>query len=133
MLPRNVRRLARRTASTADVPAVPSLGLHAAAATGNMGLVEYALARGQPVNSVLDGVLPLHAACAGGSEPVVKLLIDHGADNTVIIGTSGSTPLHFAAANGNMNIVKLLLRRGAIADRPDKHGITPEMVARQNG
>ncbi|KAI5890385.1 uncharacterized protein SCHCODRAFT_02669541 [Schizophyllum commune H4-8] len=32
-----------------------------------------------------------------------------------------------------MNIVKLLLRRGAIADRPDKHGITPEMVARQNG
>ncbi|KAI5890384.1 uncharacterized protein SCHCODRAFT_02509201, partial [Schizophyllum commune H4-8] len=85
-----------------------------------MGLVEYALARGQPVNSVLDGVLPLHAACAGGSEPVVKLLIDHGADvngprpvslprrysnekNTVIIGTSGSTPLHFAAANGNMN------------------------------
>ncbi|KAL1723799.1 ankyrin repeat-containing domain protein, partial [Schizophyllum commune] len=130
-----------------------SFGLHAAAATGNMGLVEYALARGQPVNSVLDGVLPLHAACAGGSEPVVKLLIDHGADvngprpyssllasrrlprrysnekNTVIIGTSGSTPLHFAAANGNTNIVKLLLRRGAIADRPDKHGITPEMVA----
>lgn len=125
----------------------PSLGLHAAAATGNMGLVEYAIARGQPVNSVLDGVLPLHAACAGGSEPVVKLLIDHGADvngprlprrysnekNPVIIGTSGSTPLHFAAANGNISIAKLLLRRGAIADRPDKHGVTPEMVARQNG
>ncbi|KIY54005.1 hypothetical protein FISHEDRAFT_20864, partial [Fistulina hepatica ATCC 64428] len=80
---------------------------------------EYALAHGQPVNSALDGVLPLHAACAGGSEPVVKLLIDHGADvnalrlprrysnektrdgTAPIVGTSGSTPLHFASANGN--------------------------------
>ena len=59
---------------------VPSLGLHSAAATGNVGLVEYALNNGQPVNSVLDGVLPLHAACAGGNVQVVRLLIDHGAD-----------------------------------------------------
>jgi len=59
---------------------VPSLGLHSAAATGNVGLVEYALARGQPINSVLDGGLPLHAACAGGNDQVVKLLIEHGAD-----------------------------------------------------
>lgn len=59
---------------------VPNLGLHSAAATGNVGLVEYALSNGQPVNSVLDGVLPLHAACAGGNEQVVKVLLDHGAD-----------------------------------------------------
>lgn len=59
---------------------VPSLGLHSAAATGNVGLVEYALCHGQPINSVLDGVLPLHAACAGGNVQVVKVLIDHGAD-----------------------------------------------------
>jgi ankyrin repeat protein len=38
------------------------------------------LNNGQPVNSVLDGVLPLHAACAGGNVQVVRLLIDHGAD-----------------------------------------------------
>ena len=61
-------------------PLVPSLGLHSAAATGNVGLVEYALCHGQPINSVLDGVLPLHAACAGGNVQVVKVLIDHGAD-----------------------------------------------------
>ncbi|KAJ7125005.1 hypothetical protein C8R44DRAFT_128809 [Mycena epipterygia] len=129
----------------------PSLGLHSAAATGNVGLVEYALARGQPINSVLDGVLPLHAAAAGGNERVVKLLIEHGADvnaprlprrysndknrdaSAPIVGTSGSTPLHFAAANGNTNIVTTLLLRGAHANRADKHGITPEMLARQNG
>ncbi|KAJ7496840.1 hypothetical protein FB451DRAFT_1017209 [Mycena latifolia] len=130
---------------------VPSLGLHSAAATGNLGLVEYALARGQPINSVLDGVLPLHAAAAGGNERVVNLLIERGADvnaprlprrysddknrdtSAPIVGTSGSTPLHFAAANGKTNIVTTLLLRGAHASRADKHGITPEMLARQNG
>ncbi|KAK0212713.1 hypothetical protein DFS33DRAFT_59080 [Desarmillaria ectypa] len=129
----------------------PSFDLHSAAATGNMGLVEYALARGQPINSVLDGVLPLHAACAGGNEQVVKLLIEHGADvnaprlprrysneknrdaSAPIVGTSGSTPLHFAAANGNTNIVTALLLKGAHPDRCDKHGVTAEMLARQNG
>ena len=59
---------------------VPHLGLHSAAATGNIGLVKYALSHGQPINSVLDGILPLHAACFGGCDLVVKLLIEHGAD-----------------------------------------------------
>ncbi|KAL0956254.1 hypothetical protein HGRIS_002408 [Hohenbuehelia grisea] len=129
----------------------PNYGLHAAAATGNIGLVEYALAHGQPINSVLDGVLPLHAASAGGDEQVVKLLLDYGADvnaprlprrysndksrdaSAPRVGNSGATPLHFAAANGNMNIVRMLLQRGAHPDRPDKHGITPESLARSEG
>ncbi|TFY77129.1 hypothetical protein EWM64_g6883 [Hericium alpestre] len=132
----------------------PHLGLHSAASTGNIGLVKYALSHGQPINSVIDGVLPLHCACSGGSALVVKLLIDSGADvnaprlprryspaaprspNTTpapIVGTSGSTPLHFAAANGHTAVVRLLLQHGARPGRPDKHGITPEMVARQNG
>ncbi|EPT04966.1 hypothetical protein FOMPIDRAFT_1081512, partial [Fomitopsis schrenkii] len=96
---------------------VPHLGLHSAASTGNLGLVKYALDHGQPINSVLDGVLPLHAACSGGNEHVVRLLIEKGADvnaprlprrfssdktrDMPIVGTSGSTPLHFACANGH--------------------------------
>ncbi|KAF9070818.1 hypothetical protein BDP27DRAFT_1323050 [Rhodocollybia butyracea] len=129
----------------------PNYELHSAAANGNQGLVEYALNRGQPVNSVLDGVLPLHAACAGGHEQVVKLLIDHGADvnaarlprrfsneknrdaSAPIVGTTGSTPLHFAAARGNKNVIVTLLLRGAHADRRDKHGMTPVMLAEQYG
>ena len=49
------------------------------------------------------------------------------------MGTSGSTPLHFAAANGNTEAVTLLLLHGAHPSRADKHGVTPEMLARQNG
>ena len=49
------------------------------------------------------------------------------------MGTSGSTPLHFAAANGNSDVITLLLLHGAHADRADKHGVTPEMLAHQNG
>lgn len=63
-----------------DYMIVPHLGLHSAAASGDIGLVQFALNHGQPVNSVLDGVLPLHAACAGGNDLVVNLLIQHGAD-----------------------------------------------------
>jgi hypothetical protein len=81
MLPQIVRSLPLCFSCLADsFYTVPSLGLHSAAATGNVGLVEYALEHGQPINSVLDGVLPLHAACAGGNVQVVKLLMDHGAD-----------------------------------------------------
>ncbi|KAL7281108.1 hypothetical protein ACG7TL_004415 [Trametes sanguinea] len=129
----------------------PHLGLHSAASSGNLGLVTYALDHGQPVNSVLDGVLPLHVASSGGNELIVRLLIERGADvnaprlprkyssdrhrdaSAPIVGTSGATPLHFAAANGHEHVVRTLLLHGAHPDRADKHGVTPEMLARQNG
>ncbi|KIY71135.1 hypothetical protein CYLTODRAFT_441508 [Cylindrobasidium torrendii FP15055 ss-10] len=127
----------------------PSFDLHAACATGNIGLVEYALGRGQPINGVIDGILPIHAAASGGSEAVVRLLLQHGASvnaprlprrysnekgkDATIVGASGSTPLHFAAANGHSTIVSLLVEAGAVPDRADKHGVTPEQLAIRNG
>lgn len=81
MWPLNVRIFPRSHLSFDPPPfKVPHLGLHAAAATGNIGLAKYAISHGQPINSVIDGVLPLHAACSGGSDMVVRLLIDNGAD-----------------------------------------------------
>lgn len=35
---------------------------------------------GQPVNSVLNGVLPIHIAASSGNEMVVQMLIEAGAD-----------------------------------------------------
>src|ERR1700683_994189 len=50
-----------------------------------------------------------------------------------IVGSSGSIPLHFAAANSHENVVRTLLLHGAHADHADKHGVTPEILARENG
>ncbi|GMK57751.1 hypothetical protein CspeluHIS016_0405850 [Cutaneotrichosporon spelunceum] len=129
----------------------PNLELHSAAASGNLGLVHYALTHGQPVNSLLYGCLPLHAACSGGSVSVVRMLIDCGADvnaprlprrysdngkrgiNAPSVGTVGSTPLHFAAANGHIAVVQILLGCGAIATTPDKNGLSPEDLAEMSG
>src|ERR1700733_1265405 len=59
---------------------------------------------------------------------------DRHRDNSApIVGSSGSTPLHFAAANGHTDVVRTLLLHGAHADRADKHGITPEMLALESG
>ena len=58
----------------------PYLGLHSAAAAGNLGLVTYALDHDQPVNSVLDGALPLDVACSGRNDLIVRLLVGRGAD-----------------------------------------------------
>ncbi|KAJ9104440.1 hypothetical protein QFC21_001935 [Naganishia friedmannii] len=136
-----------RIADNGHLSLDPNLDLHTAAVTGNVGLVHYALTHGQPVNSILHGLLPIHAACSGGSEQVLRMLIDRGADvnaprlprryfdprqQTMLLGQTGSTPLHFAAANGHDKIVRILLACGAI-QRPDKSGNTPEMVAEQSG
>jgi hypothetical protein len=46
-----------------------------AAANSNIGLVKYSLSHGQPVNSVLVGIMQLHAAPSGGSDLIVQLLM----------------------------------------------------------
>lgn len=44
------------------------------------GLVHYALTHGQPINSLLNGVLPIHAAASSGNEQVLNILLEFGAD-----------------------------------------------------
>jgi ankyrin repeat protein len=57
-----------------------NLGLHSGAAAGNLGLVKFALDHGQPIDSVLNGVLPIHVACINDHVSVVQYLIERGAD-----------------------------------------------------
>ncbi|KAF9923030.1 hypothetical protein FBU30_006861 [Linnemannia zychae] len=109
----------------------------------NQGLVKFALDNGQPIDSVVNGVYAIHAACCNNNVAVVRYLIEHGADvnarrlprkyspekGVQTVGTTGSTPLHFAAANGCHNVVDILLRHGAIVDMTDKYGTSPLSVA----
>src|ERR1700728_3007131 len=50
-----------------------------------------------------------------------------------IVSSSRSTPIHFPAVNRHTNIVHMFILRGTHTDCADKHGITPEMVVRENG
>ena len=66
-----------------------------------------------PINVVAkDGNTPLHSAAAGGSEPIVKLLLRHGAD-VQSYNKEGRTPLHRAAQFGHPETVRALIYAGA--------------------
>jgi hypothetical protein len=57
----------------------------------------------------------------------------HGAQIvTAIVGSSGSTPLHFAAATGHSNVFRSRFLHVAHADQTDKHGVMPEILARES-
>lgn len=135
---------------------VPHLGLHSAAANGNIGLVKYALSHNQPINSVLDGVLPLHVASSGGNELAAKLLIEQGADvNASRLLCPAASPLYpdpplaifktpprYSDQHGD-TIVRSSgstpLHFAAASGHMDVvrtlflHGVTSEMLARDNG
>ena len=55
----------------------------------------------------LNGNTPLHLACEGGSEKIVQLLIDSGA-NINQTNNEGEVPAHVAVQYGFINIVKIL-------------------------
>ncbi|KAG1446063.1 hypothetical protein G6F55_011699 [Rhizopus delemar] len=121
-----------------------SLGLHSACMNGNVGLVKFALDHGAPIDSVVNGFMPLQLACISDNHiAVVQYLIDRGADvnaqkwpkkhsadkSQAVAGATGSTALHVACANGCTKIVDLLLRNGARIDVKDKYGSRPIDVA----
>lgn len=121
-----------------------SLGLHGACTNGNVGLVKFALDHGAPIDSVVNGFMPLQLACISDNHgAVVQYLIDRGADvnaqkwskkhstdkSQAVAGATGSTALHVACANGCTKIVDLLLRNGAKIDVKDKYGSRPIDVA----
>jgi ankyrin repeat protein len=72
---------------------------------------------------------PLHVAAESGSGPVVKALLDAGANSSATT-TTGVTPLHFAAMSGSVDAVQALLGKGAdVNARETSWGQTPLMFA----
>ena len=60
----------------------------------------------------MPGNTALIYACCGGSEDVVKVLLDHGAE-IECHNENGHTPLMEAASGGHVEVAKLLLGSGA--------------------
>jgi uncharacterized protein len=109
--------------------------LHLAAHFGHADAAQYLLRHGADVRARSTNPLdnqPLHAALAGRSLDVARLLLDAGADpNAAEHG--GYAPLHQAAEPGDLPLIRLLLDRGARTDRKDDQGRTPLELAEAGG
>jgi ankyrin repeat protein len=92
------------------------------------------LDQGAPANARAEnGVTALAQAVLMESVPLVKLLLEHGADpNSVVTGSTvyeSEAPLHLAARVGGAEMMALLLDRGADINARGRNEATPLLVA----
>ncbi|KAL4959687.1 ankyrin repeat-containing domain protein [Aspergillus stella-maris] len=107
--------------------------LQAAAASGNVGIVQLLLDHGaDPGDIDVYGQTPLHQAACHGHEAVVSLLLEHGA-NADVEDKTGRSSLLMAASNGWNSIFTLLTRFGAVSESGDIAGDSPLHRAAANG
>ena len=84
-----------------------------------------------PANNAMQ-VRPLHSAATARNLPIVRLLLEHGADpNSRQHG--GWVPIHSAAQNGDLAIVELLMQRGADPTLANDTGVTALKLAQDKG
>jgi ankyrin repeat protein len=86
------------------------------------------LDRGAAVNAKVlnsDNRTALHEAAATGSDGLVQLLLDHGADISAVTSDDNQTPLHWAEKVGQMRTAELLILSGADITARDMNGKTP--------
>lgn len=97
----------------------------------NMEIARRLLAGGASANGGYEATY-LFEAASGGSEPMVRLLLDAGAEVDAEANEFQETALHGAVRSGNIAVVKLLLERGADPSASSEDG-TPADVAREEG
>ena len=104
--------------------------LHAAAASGSIGFVQYLIKRGAEVNARdASGSTPLHEAARAGEADCAQALIAAGADVNAQDST-GSTALHLAMPlDAREAFVGALLAAGANPNLKDIYGDAPLHVA----
>ena len=88
--------------------------LHWAALNDDAELAEMLFYAGANMNAAtrLGGYTPLFLAAKSGSAPIVKKILENGADANVVAST-GTTPLMLASSSGSVEVIDLLLDYGA--------------------
>jgi ankyrin repeat protein len=101
---------------------------------GQEAIARYLVEKGADVNTPSANsfkVVPIHSASSISSYPLVKLLVDKGADLNAR-QQGGFTALHSAAGHGATEIVTLLLDKGADWQAKTDTGETALSIAEKN-
>ncbi|XP_036716912.1 palmitoyltransferase ZDHHC13 isoform X2 [Balaenoptera musculus] len=104
--------------------------LHWAAINNRLDLVKFYISKGAVVDQ-LGGDLnstPLHWAIRQGHLPMVILLLQYGADPTLIDG-EGFSSIHLAVLFQHMPIIAYLISKGQSVNMTDVNGQTPLMLS----
>lgn len=104
--------------------------LHWAAINNRLELVKFYISKGAVIDQ-LGGDLnstPLHWAIRQGHLPMVILLLQHGADPTLIDG-EGFSSIHLAVLFQHMPIIAYLISKGQSVNMTDVNGQTPLMLS----
>lgn len=112
------------------------LDIFEAASIGDQSLVKRSLDSNPSLINTFspDGFTPLGLACFFGHLPIVRLLLDKGADPNIASNNPYKvTPLHSACAISNYDIAELLLTHGANVNAKQMQGVTPLHSAAHHG
>nr|XP_026696424.1 probable protein S-acyltransferase 23 isoform X1 [Ciona intestinalis] len=81
-----------------------------------------------------DGHSPIHWACLGGHNHVVRYFAQIKAPLDIVANNQlGAQPIHWACVNGHVSTVDILLQAGISIDSVDNKGCTPLIIASQYG
>ena len=114
----------------------PTIDVFEAAAIGDDARVRKLLDRDAELVSAWsrDGFTPLHLAAFFGHERAARLLLEHGADPSVVSHSPlGVAPLHSAAAGDHPTVARLLVDAGADVNTRQRGGWVPLHSAAANG
>ena len=104
--------------------------LHAAVKSGDLAQLKALLERDRAaanarVASDPRGVYPLHVAAEHGQAAAARLLLDYGADVSLLDEENVSIALCWAAFFGRPGVAAVLLAAGSDPSQRNKHGLTP--------
>lgn len=71
------------------------------------------------------GTFPLHVAAEFGQAEAARVLLEHGADVTLLDLENDAIALGWAAFFGRPEVVAVLLEAGSEPSQRNKHGLTP--------